>query len=921
MAIYHLNCSYGSRQGGQSALTTLHYVLREGKYARGRDDLVARGWGNLPDWCDGDPARLFAAADMYERANGRLYVEAEGALPVELDLEQQEELVRAFMTEFAPGLPIVYVIHAGRPTVGKPRNRHFHGMASERVNDGIRRDPEKWFARANRRNPSAGGAPKDRSLKGHEWVDETRHLYERLVNEALERAGRPERVTAESHRDRIERARAIGDHETAEYLLLHPPGIHMGPTACAIERGGPGRPGQPTERGQLARARAAEAARLRAHLESVERELKDHEHAAVTAARDAGVDEALVVAAQSGDSDEVFALDDATEERRQEIRDAALAAGFSRDAIEVLRQEAEPESPELGWRVVLEATAERQRRDVAEAAARNAELDAEAVYRKAGERGEEPVDFLKRETARRAAEIMAAAQAVLLDDKAIARIIRKAESREPESGLGAVVEATEERRQRKDAAELAARSVRLSVFEVYATMRKRDGDPLDFLERETTKREAEIREVARGFLDDEEIERVYDEAESKAGSGWGAVVAAAAESSTRNLRIDGDAVDASARERGEDQVEFVERATSKREAEIRAAARAVFLNDEEIERIRATSESKAPGSGWATLAAATTVRRSKKAATESEAGECGLDIATIYAEAAERSEDPIGALEREIRVERQHLDQQAARYETLVGQPGGRDLYTAWLTELDPDWRTGGEPPGELVDRVLDAAASDSRLERLTRVIEDAEAASFYHGEVDTDDQVTLRQIDEGLHAAEESMRRRSVAEEQGRDPESAPPAPEANEKLLKLAWKIERAADAAETELPTTQLNQDRPDYRVPAASNEILDHVADTATDQLYKEIVEEVRERYDDDERRESEDQYLQHATEIEHARATRSWKASRDRPRPTRDSAEASVRKKHRSAVRSLQRSLQRSLRRSGRSRRARDADPS
>ena len=182
---------------------------------------------------------------MYERANGRLYVEAEGALPVELDLEQQEELVRAFMTEFAPGLPIVYVIHAGRPTVGKPRNRHFHGMASERVNDGIRRDPEKWFARANRRNPSAGGAPKDRSLKGHEWVDETRHLYERLVNEALERAGRPERVTAESHRDRIERARAIGDHETAEYLLLHPPGIHMGPTACAIERGGPGRPGQP----------------------------------------------------------------------------------------------------------------------------------------------------------------------------------------------------------------------------------------------------------------------------------------------------------------------------------------------------------------------------------------------------------------------------------------------------------------------------------------------------------------------------------------------------------------------------------------------------------------------------------------------------------------------------------------------------
>ena len=107
MAIYHLHISHGSRQGGQSALAKLWYVLREGKYARGRDDLVASGSGNLPDWCNGDPAQLFAAADRFERANGRLYVEAEGALPVELDREQDDELVRAFMAEFAAGLPFV----------------------------------------------------------------------------------------------------------------------------------------------------------------------------------------------------------------------------------------------------------------------------------------------------------------------------------------------------------------------------------------------------------------------------------------------------------------------------------------------------------------------------------------------------------------------------------------------------------------------------------------------------------------------------------------------------------------------------------------------------------------------------------------------------------------------------------------------
>ena len=55
----------------------------------------------------------------------------------------------------------------------------------------------------------------------------------------------------------------------------------------------------------------------------------------------------------------------------------------------------------------------------------------------------------------------------------------------------------------------------------------------------------------------------------------------------------------------------------------------------------------------------------------------------------------------------------------------------------------------------------------------------------------------------------------------------------------------------------------------------------------------------ERRESEARHLVDATETKHARAhqpVRSWTASRDpSPTPTRDSAEASVRKEHWSAV--------------------------
>ena len=1018
MAIFHLNVSHGSRQGGQSAVAKLAYVLREGKYARGRDHLVAAGSGNLPDWCDGDAARLFAAADRYERANGRLYVEVEGALPIELDDGQHVELVEAFMTGLASGgLPYAYGIHAGRPpAAGAAGNPHFHALLSERINDGIPRNPQRWFRRANSRDPVAGGAAKDRSLKGHRWVDGTRNLYARLVNEALERAGRPERVTAESHRTRIARAEAVGDHETAEALRLHPPGVHVGPTACAIERGGPGRPERTTERGERARARVAEARRLRAEVDSVERELREHERVAVAAARDAGVGEDLVATAQSGDPDEVIALDVATDRRRQEIRAAAWAVGLDDEAIKGVRRAAEPEEPELGWRAVVEATAERrERKTTAESAARNVGLTIDAVYEAAGKRDVDPVGLLKQETANRRAEIIEAAREAWLDDaaieclyyaaesrkagsgwravvdgtlerrrrkasaetaaendglyvpviygearaiapaadpvlylemipaarrvllnqKAIAKIIREAESQQAGSGLGALAEVIEARRERKDAVETAARGLDLerdpSDFWEYCEIAP-DTDPIDELEeiiarrtrdivaaargvqlrdeeivrirdeaesgqpasgmravvQATRAREADIREAARAAsLDPREIERIRDLAElEKAGSGWSAVVAEtaernerrlAAELAARNVGLDVDAVTASGRELDEDPVSHLERAVAQRKVEIVTAAREVLLDDEAVARIRATSESKVPGSGWATLAAETTVRRKKKAAAESQAGECGLDVATIYAAAAEQNADPIEALEREI------------RYETLVGQSGGRDLYTAWLTELDPAQRSRGEPAGELFDRILDAAESDSRLERLTRALGHADAASCYQGKVDTGHPVTLSLIDEALEAAEGIVRRGAVAAEQ-RDLGSAVPTAD-----LRLARKIERAVEAAEAALPTAPRNQDGPDSTMPAVSDSTLDWVEAADPNVLFKELVDAVRDQHDEALRRECEAQHLAQAATIEHDRATRLWKASQDGPRPTRDSVEATVREKHRSAV--------------------------
>ena len=90
MAIYHTHISSGSRDDGQSAAVKVAYILREGAYG-GRHDLVTSGSGNMPAWASTDPRRLFEAADLYERANGRLFVHVWVALPNELNAPQRHQ--------------------------------------------------------------------------------------------------------------------------------------------------------------------------------------------------------------------------------------------------------------------------------------------------------------------------------------------------------------------------------------------------------------------------------------------------------------------------------------------------------------------------------------------------------------------------------------------------------------------------------------------------------------------------------------------------------------------------------------------------------------------------------------------------------------------------------------------------------------
>lgn len=198
----------------------------------------------MPGWAEDKPRDFWDAADLYERENGRLYVSADFALPRGLDEDEQEELVRSFARELTSleRLPYSVAIHSGRDANGGEHNPHAHLMVSERRKDGIERSKEQWFRRSNSKHPERGGAPKSRTFHGREWVEHARERWAALSNEALERAGRPERVDHRSYdRQGIERE----------------PGEHYGPGAAhRVARG------DDHDRLEIAAAREEEERRL-----------------------------------------------------------------------------------------------------------------------------------------------------------------------------------------------------------------------------------------------------------------------------------------------------------------------------------------------------------------------------------------------------------------------------------------------------------------------------------------------------------------------------------------------------------------------------------------------------------------------------------------------------------------------------------
>ena len=177
------------------ALPHSKYILREDQYAQKNNKLEKLEHiehGNMPAWAEQNPKIFWEMADLHERKNGSTYREHIISLPRELDESQRLSLVQDWIKqEIGDKYAYSFAIHNPTAMDGKEQP-HCHLMFSERLLDGIDRDPEQFFKRYSSKNPEKGGAKKDNTglmdSVRKKLIKEQRSRWEVLCNEHLAKA-------------------------------------------------------------------------------------------------------------------------------------------------------------------------------------------------------------------------------------------------------------------------------------------------------------------------------------------------------------------------------------------------------------------------------------------------------------------------------------------------------------------------------------------------------------------------------------------------------------------------------------------------------------------------------------------------------------------------------------------------------------
>lgn len=192
MASYHF--SVKSKNKGY-ALGHYLYISRLMQYENIRSDrqevLEHVELGRcMPSWVD-DPIEFWQAADTFERANAKVYMEYEIALPNEFTPEQRKMLVETFSEKYIASqhYPHSYAIHSVKSRLSGEDQPHCHLMFSLKADDGLPRSAEQYFKRYNPKQPAQGGAKKVQLQQDHQdystFLLYIRKAWEDHLNDAL----------------------------------------------------------------------------------------------------------------------------------------------------------------------------------------------------------------------------------------------------------------------------------------------------------------------------------------------------------------------------------------------------------------------------------------------------------------------------------------------------------------------------------------------------------------------------------------------------------------------------------------------------------------------------------------------------------------------------------------------------------------
>ena len=211
----------------RSPVERYDYVLRIGKYSPDNnkdkyDDIIYGENVNMPSFSQENPRYFWECDEVYEDVNANLFRTIDFSLPYELSDEENIELAKKFAKElFGESYVYSLAIHSKPSTDEDKRNIHCHIMFYERELDGIERKEECFFKKANSKNPSLGGAKRNREWHKYSKLYYIRQTLEAMLNEKLKEKG-IDLVSCKSLKSQRQEAIAEGNFLKAEMLDREP---------------------------------------------------------------------------------------------------------------------------------------------------------------------------------------------------------------------------------------------------------------------------------------------------------------------------------------------------------------------------------------------------------------------------------------------------------------------------------------------------------------------------------------------------------------------------------------------------------------------------------------------------------------------------------------------------------------------------